>query len=129
MGGISSVTPIMAIVAAVVLIAIILITVKKKDSSKGNSNLLQHVNFCITSASDMREDGTVCVDGIVKNNPITVGESFYLVDSDDNILDSNVVVEGIEGSAGRAPVNEFVTLVISTRCATIDGEAFLKKFN
>ena len=133
MDGIMYVLPIIAIAAMVVFLFVKFKGTKNNNQSNYNADFIENVNFCITSVSDKAADGTLEVDGIVKNNPIVVGDIFRIVDKDDNIIDNKVVVEKIDTSVikskciDEAPVDEFVTLLLRTRCTTISGEAFLKK--
>ena len=133
MDGIMSVLPIIAIAAMVVFLFVKFKGTKSNNQSNYNAEFYENVNFCITNVADRAADGTLEVDGVVKNNPIVVGDIFRIVDKDDNIIDSRVVVEKIDAGVikskciDEAPVDEFVTLFLRTRCDTINGEAFLKK--
>ena len=133
MDGIMYALPIIAIAAMVVFLVFKFKGTKNDNKSNYNAEFLDSVNFCITNVSDRAADGTLEVDGIVKNNPIVVGDIFRIVDKDDNIIDNKVVVEKIDTGVikskciDEAPVDEFVTLFLRTRCDAINGEAFLKK--
>lgn len=126
------VLPIIAIAAMVVFLAVKFKGTKINNQSN-SGKFDEDVNFYIISVFDRAEDGTLEVNGVVQNNPILVGDIFRIVDKDDNIIDSKVVVERIDTGVVKkkyideAPVGEVVSLFLRTRCDAIQSEMFLKK--
>jgi len=132
MDGIMYALPIIAIAVMVVFLVVKLKGTKGNNQSN-DAKFDEDVSFYIVSVFDRAEDGTLEVNGVVENNPIVVGDVFRIVDKDDNIIDSKVVVERIDTGVVKkkyideAPVGEVVSLFLRTHCDAIQSEMLLKK--
>lgn len=126
------VLPIIAI-ATMVVFLVLKLRGTKSNNQTNSERVDTDVNFFIVSVFDRADDGTLEVSGVVENNPIFVGDIFRIVDNDDNIIESNVVVKRIDTGVVKkkyteeAPVGEVVSLFLKTQSDEIQNEMFLKK--
>ena len=131
MGDLIYIIPIIAIVA---MVAYLVYKLKPKSSALASADdeFLESVRFCMTSAGEVNGEGCLEIDGVVVNANISIGDVFSIVDKNDNIIDTGVIVEAINVGTimpkfvDNVRQDEVVTLHVRTRLSTINGEAFLK---
>ena len=118
---------------AIVVVVAIFIVLKFVGGGKAAVKVAENVAFCVTEIVGRADDGTIEVDGIVKNTPICVGDLLNVADKYGNVYERRVRVIKIDPSVSSTKSvesvepEEFTTLFLYAEWNDVPSEIYLER--